>query len=104
MTIEQYVEEILCAPVTRVGFGYLVEAIELVIDTRDHKFYKRLSEIHNTDSRYLEKAMRDSKNLSLEYMEKKDKERIFGATIPTTTEFILHAAKDYRRSYENKKG
>lgn len=98
MTIKEYVDSTLCVPVTRIGNKYIVEAIELVLDTREHKFYGKLAEILNTNTRYLEKAIRDAKNLSLEYMDSKLKQEIFNKNDVTTTEYIIKAAEYYRRT------
>lgn len=97
MTIKEYVDGTLCVPVTRIGNKYIVEAIELVLDTREHKFYSKLADILNTNARYLEKAIRDAKNLSLEYMDSKLKQEIFNKNDVTTTEYIIKAAEYYRR-------
>lgn len=102
MTIKEYVDTILCVPVTRIGNRYIVEAIELVVDTREHKFYNKLAEILNTNSRYLEKAMRDAKRLSLSYMDGSMKQLIFNRADVTTNEYIIKAAEYYRRTYEDK--
>lgn len=98
MTIKEFVDDVLCVPVTRVGNRYIVEAIELVIDTQDHKFYGKLAEILKTNTRYLEKAIRDAKNLSLGYMTISDKQKIFNKTDVTTNEYIVKAAEYYRRN------
>ena len=59
MLKKDYVDDVLSVPVTRIGNKYIVEAIELVLDTKEHKFYKKLSEIVGGTPEYLEKAMRD---------------------------------------------
>lgn len=103
MTIGEFVDKVLCVPVTRVGYLFIVEAIEIVIDTRDHKFYNRLAEIHNTTPRYLEKAMRVAKNLGMDYMDTQDKQAIFNKdTAMATTEYVVRAAEYYRRNNEYK--
>lgn len=103
MTIKEYVDDLLCVPVTRVGNRYIVEAIELVVDTHEHKFYAKLADLHKTTPRYLEKAMRDAKNLGLSYMETPLKQDIFNkeATL-ATNEYVIKAAEYYRRMYEDK--
>lgn len=103
MNIKEYVDDILCVPVTRIGNKYIVEAIEFVVDTREHKFYARLADIHKTTPRYLEKAMRDAKDLSLNSMATSMKQSIFNNDLtPTTAEYVIRAAEYYRRTYENK--
>lgn len=103
MNIKEYVDDVLCVPVTRIGNKYIVEAIEFVVDTREHKFYSRLADIHMTTPRYLEKAMRDAKDLSLISMDTSMKQSIFNNDLtPTTAEYVIRAAEYYRRTYENK--
>ena len=102
MTVRDFVADELCIPVTLVGFYYMVEGIELVLDTRESKFYKRLADITHTSPRYLEKALRDSKNMGLRYMDDALKREIFKKSQPTTTEYIHKTADYYRRTYENK--
>lgn len=102
MTIKEYVDSVLCVPVTRVGNRYIVEAIELVLDTKSHKFYSRLSEILRVTPQYLEKAMRDAKSRALAYMDQQLRQEIFGKNPVTTTEYIVKAAEYYRRNYEDK--
>lgn len=102
MTINEFVDRVLCVPVTRIGYRFIVEAIELVLDTKEHKFYSRLAEIHNTTPRYLEKAMRDAKNLGLDYMSDEDKQAVFNKNVTlATNEYVLKAAEYYRRTYVN---
>ena len=104
MTISEYVDNVLCVPVTRVGNKYIVEAIELVLDIREHKFYTKLAEIHEVSSKYLEKAMRDAKNLGLDYMDKSLRQIIFNKEeVLATNEYIVKAADYYRRTYEDKR-
>ena len=103
MTISEYVDEILCVPVTRIGNRYIVEAIELVLDTREHKFYSRLAEIHKATPRYLEKAMREAKNIGLLNMGVYAKHDIFNNEYLATNEYIIRAAEYYRRTYEDKR-
>lgn len=101
MTVSEFVDKVLCVPVTRVGYRLIIEALELVLDTREYKFYNRLAEIHNTTPRYLEKALRDAKNLGLDCMALQDKEAIFNKEeTPATSEYIIKAAEYYRREYE----
>ena len=102
MNIKFFVDSILCVPATRVGNKYIVEAIELVIDTRDHKFYRRLSDILGKSPEYLEKAMRDAKRLGLTYMDPDSRQEIFGKGDVTTSEYVLKASEYYRRNYEIK--
>lgn len=102
MTVKDYVSDILSVPVTRIGNTYIVEAIELTLDTREHKFYPQLSEIHHTSTRYLEKAMRDSKDLGLRYMDQDLRLEIFKNPVVPVTEYIIRAAEYYRRNYEEK--
>lgn len=105
MTVGEFVDRVLCVPVTRVGYRFIIEAIELVIDTREHKFYNRLAKIHNTTPRYLEKAMRDAKNLGMSYMSMEDRQDIFNKeTTLATSEYIIRAAEYYRRNNEDKEG
>lgn len=101
MSIKEFVDNVLCVPVTRIGNRYIVEAIELVLDTKEHKFYRRLSEILECDSKYLEKAMRDAKDLSLCYMESNLRQEVFGKQDVPTSEYVLKAAEYYRRTYVN---
>lgn len=100
MTVQDYVNDILCVPVTRVGNRYITEAIELVLDTKDHKFYPRLAELLGVSTTYLEKAMRDAKNLGLEYMDKNERSVIFTKEDPKVSEYVNIAAAYYRRKYE----
>lgn len=103
MLVKDYVDDVLSVPITRIGNKYIVEAIELVLDTKEHKFYKRLSDIIGKQPTYLEKAMRDAKTFGLAFMDKDLKEKIFnGSDTVTTTEYILRAAEYYRRTYEDK--
>lgn len=98
MSIKEFVDEVLCVPVTRIGNRYIVEAIELVIDTKDHKFYPRLAEILNTNTRYLEKAIRDAKNISLTTMDDELKKKIFNKLSDiTTSEYIVKSAEYYKK-------
>lgn len=102
MSVKEYVNDILCVPVTRVGNMYIVEAIEIVLDTKNHKFYGHLSEIIKMTPQYLEKAMRDAKNIALSNMNEEKKLEIFGKEDVTTTEYVIKATEYYRRMYENK--
>lgn len=104
MTIKEYVDDVLCVPVTRIGNKFIVEAIELVIDTHNHKFYDTLSKIENHRVRYLEVAIRSAKILGLEAMKATYKTDIFGENnpCPDNTTYIVRAAEYYRRNYENK--
>lgn len=102
MTIKEYVNDILCVPMTRIGNRFITEAIEFVLDTQDHKFYSRIASIHKVTSRYLEKAMRDAKTLGCRYMDPNLKNEIFGKETIPTSEYVLKAAEYYRRTYENK--
>lgn len=103
MNIERYVEQILCVPVTRIGFKFIVEAMELILDTKDIKFYRRLSEIHNTSPRYIEKAIRDARCIGLMSMDEGIRLGIFGEDAPTNGEYIIKATNDFRRTYANKR-
>lgn len=100
MTISEYVNDVLCVPVTRIGNRYIVEAIELVVDTHEHKFYQKLSQILNVTPQYLEKAIRDAKILGLSYMDALERQRIFNKDKITTSEYVVRAAEHYRRMYE----
>ena len=106
MTIQNYVNEVLQIPVTRIGNKYSVEAIEVVLDTYDHKFYPRLCGITGKTTSQLEKSLRDAKVRSLSYMDEDLKKRLFPAlnnkTTISNTEFIVLAAQYYRENYENK--
>ena len=103
MSLREFVDDVLCVPVTRVGYKYLVEAMELVLDTHEHKFYDKLSDILQVSTRYLEKAMRDAKNISLISMDDNKKQEIFGNTgTQTVTEYVIKCAEYYRRCYEIK--
>ena len=101
MTVKEYVDNVLCVPVTRVGNRFIVEAIEIVVDTKEHKFYERLADIHNTSTKYLEKAMRTAKSISLLTMSTDSKLLIFGKLDVPTNEYILKSAEFYRRNYSN---
>lgn len=100
MTVKEYVDDVLCVPVTRIGNKYIVEAIELVLDTHEHKFYSKLAEILGTTPRYLEKTMRDAKNLGLRYMDSLVRQTIFKNQSTATTDYVIRAAEYYRRTYE----
>lgn len=102
MTVKEYVDDILCAPVTRVGSRFIVEAIEIVLDTCDHKFYQKLCDILQVSPSYLEISLRTAKNLSMSYMEPDKRMEIFGKENVPTTEYIIKATEYYRRTYENK--
>ena len=102
MNVKEYVSDVLCVPVTRIGNRLIVEGIEIVLDTRDHKFYPRLSQISHMTPRYLESSIRKSKVLSLRYMTEDDKAKIFGKADVTTSEYVVKAAEYFRRTYENK--
>ena len=106
MKIQSYVNEILQIPVTRIGNRYTVEAIEIVLDTHDHKFYPKLCEATGKTSSQLENALRDVKEKSFSFMATDLKEKIFpvlsNKTSLSNTEFIVLAAQYYRENYENK--
>lgn len=102
MTIKEYVDDVLHVPVTRIGNRYIVEAIELVLDSREHKFYTKLAEILRVNTHYLEKAMRDAKNAGLLQMSTEARTSIFGKAEATTSEYIIRAAEYYRRTYADK--
>lgn len=105
MTIQSYVNDILKIPVTRIGNKHTVEAIEIVLDTYDHKFYPHLCSMTGKSTSQLENSLRDAKEKSFSYMEEDVKFKIFPslkdkATI-TNTEFIVLAAQNYKETYEN---
>lgn len=100
MTVKEYVERELCIPVTRIGFKYLVGAIEYVVDTHEHKFYPRISKIYKVTARYLEKALRDAKTLGLAYMDTGKRNEIFGREYVATVEYVIKAAEYYRREVQ----
>ena len=104
MTVKEYVDNVLRVPVTRVGNKFIVEAIEIVVDTKSHKFYATLSEITHQTLRYLETSIRSAKVSGLNRMDPKDRATIFkGEGIyPENTTYIIKAAEYYRRNYENK--
>lgn len=104
MTVKEFVDDVLCIPVTRIGNKYIIEAIELVIDTKNHKFYDTLSKITHQSVRCLETAIRQARLLGLNYMMADDREAIFGnnSPCPENTTYIVKAAEYYRRNYENK--
>ena len=106
MTVQTYVNEILKIPVTRIGNKYTVEAIEIVLDTYDHKFYPRLYEVTGKTFSQLENALRDAKEKSFSFIDKDLKEKVFpilgNRTTISNTEFIVLAAQYYRENYENK--
>ncbi len=101
MSVKEFVDAVLAVPVTRIGNKYIVEAIEVVLDTHEHKFYGMLCDILNVRSAYLEKALRDAKELGLKYMDPEIRLEIFGKERVATTEYVLKAAEYYRRTYEN---
>lgn len=106
MTIQKYVNEILQVPVTRIGNKHTVEAIEIVLDTHEHKFYSRLCEVTGKSSSQLENSLRDAKEKSLSYMDNSVKSEVFPSlstkTTLSNTEFIVLAAQSYKEKYENK--
>ena len=106
MTIQNYVNEVLQIPVTRIGNKYTVEAIEIVLDTRDYRFYPRLTSITGKTTSQLEKSIREVKNKSLLTLDEDLKKKIFpiirGKAGLSNTEFIVLAAQYYREQYENK--
>ena len=106
MTIQGYVNEVLQIPVTLIGNRYSVEAIEIVLDTYDHRFYPRLCEITGKPMSQLEKPLRIAKEKSLMFMDEEKKNEIFpiihNRTTISNTEFIVLAAQYYREKYENK--
>lgn len=103
MNIQQYVNNILCVPVTRAGNRLIVESIEIVLDTHDSKFYGKLSEATGISTRRSEKLIRDAKNLGLSYMNPELQKRIFPTEqCPKNSTYILQASDYYRRNYENK--
>ena len=102
MTEREFVDQVLRVPVTRIGFMYVVEAIEYLVDTRDTKFYPKLAELTGKSTRALEKPMREAKNLGLQCMNKVTKDEMFPEGAPTTTEYILRATEYYRRKYHEK--
>lgn len=104
MTEREYVDTVLQVPVTRVGFTYIVESIEYIMDTHDTKFYTKLSEITGKSTRVLEKTLRDAKNLGLSYMDEATRKELFPSGSPTTTEYIIRATEHYRRNYYENKG
>ena len=103
MTVKEYVDTVLHVPVTRIGNKFIIEAIELVLDTNEHKFYSELADIHNASTRYLETTMRTAKNLSLLSMSTDSKLHIFGKLDVPTNEYILKSAEYYRRNYNEDK-
>lgn len=106
MTIQGYVNEVLQIPVTRIGNKHTVEAIEIVLDTHDHKFYPQLCEVTGKTVGQLEKSLRDAKEKSFSFMDNTLKEKIFpvinNRAKVSNTEFIVLAAQFYKENYENK--
>ena len=106
MTVQNYVNDILQIPVTRIGNKHTVEAIEIVLDTRNHKFYPQLSEVTGKTPSQLENSLRDAKEKSLSFMDTATRDKIFSSlnnkSSVYNTEFIVLAALDYRENYENK--
>ena len=104
MTLQTYVNDVLQIPVTRIGNKHTVEAIELVLDTHDHKFYPKLSQVTGKTVGQLENSLRDAKEKSLSYMNKEIKDEIFSSVEGsiTNTSFIVLAAQYYKERYENK--
>ena len=105
MTVQSYVNEVLQVPVTRIGNKHTVEAIEIVLDTYDHKFYPQLCKVTGKPVKQLEKSLRDAKEKSFSFMATDLKEKIFpvigNRTTISNTEFIVLAAQWYRENYEN---
>lgn len=109
MTVKEYVDNVLCVPVTRLGNRFITEAIELILDTGDHKFYDRLSDILGEDKGYLENAIRKARLIGLQSMDQDIGKKIFGVSLsldvgllPKNTEYIIRSAEYYRRNYEDK--
>ena len=104
MTVKEFVDGLLCVPVTRVGNRFIIEAIEIVLDSREHKFYEALSDITHQSTGYLERAIRVAKDIGLNSMGPEQKIKIFGENNlhPQNTEYIIKAADYYRRNYEDK--
>ena len=106
MTIQSYVNEVLQIPVTRIGNKYTVEAIEIVLDTRNYRFYPELCRVTGKTAGVLEKSLRDAKERSFSFMDSNLKEKVFpvmgNRTTISNTEFIVLAAQYYRENYENK--
>lgn len=104
MTLQNYVNDILQIPVTRIGNKHTVEAIELVLDTCDHRFYSRLAQATGKTVGQLENSLRDAKEKSLSYMSKDLKAKIFPNPDEsiTNTLFIVRAARYYKENYEDK--
>ena len=104
MTVQSYVNNVLQIPVTRIGNKHTVEAIEIVLDTHDHKFYSRLAEVTGKTTSQLENSLRDAKEKSLIYMNPEIKKKMFidiNKSI-SNTEFIVLSAQYYKENYENK--
>ena len=102
MPVRDFVDEVLCVPITRIGSRYITEAIEIVLDTHDIKFYPRLVAMTHINARQLEKSIRDARLLSLRYMSSEERVNIFGEGTPNNSEYILKATEYYRRKYANK--
>ena len=105
MTIKEYVDSILRVPVTRVGNKFIVEALEIVLDTKNHKFYATLADLTHQTLRYLETAIRTAKIIGLNRMNSKERTEIFKeeGPYPDNITYIVKAAEHYRRNYENEK-
>ena len=102
MTIQSYVNEVLQIPVTRIGNKHTVEAIEIVLDTHDHKFYQKLSQATGKSISQLENSLRDAKEKSFSYMEKPVRDKIFlSKDSISNTEFIVLSAQYYKENYED---
>ena len=103
MTIQQYVNEVLQVPVTIVGNKLIVEAMEIVCDTHQHKFYSLLAQATGKSPRQLDKPLRQARDRSLFNITTPLKQEIFGDKINVTvTEYIVKATQHYRRIYEDK--
>ena len=104
MTIQNYVNNVLLVPVSRIGNKQVVEAIELYLDERNHKFLPRLSEVTGKTISALDNSLREAKRLSISNMDEKMKEKIFSTceNSITITQFIIFAANYYKENYENK--
>lgn len=100
MNIQDYVDDVLQIPTTRIGNRYIVEAIEIVLDTKEIKFYKKLSDVTGASVGSIEKAMRTAKDFGLMAMDKSLTKEIFGAYSVSTSEYIIKATNYYRRNYE----
>ena len=102
MTVQDYVNDVLCVPVSKKGNILIVEAMEIVLDQHTHKFYPTLTEVTGKTTRELEDPIRSAKMAGWKAMDQKLKKEAFftEGKAPTNTKYIVHAVGHYRRYYQ----